>query len=51
MLASIGVDWFNRRFLMSRVQLARNVTDIDKAVESHSKLFATEPVTCESGCF
>lgn len=36
---------------MFRVQLTRNVTDIDKAVESHSKLFATEPVTCESGCF
>jgi lactoylglutathione lyase len=28
---------------MSRVQLALNVPDIDKAVEFYSKLFATEP--------
>src|SRR5436305_13177108 len=28
---------------MSRLQLALNVPDIDKAVEFYSKLFATEP--------
>lgn len=34
---------------MSRVQLALNVTDIDKAVEFYSKLFATEPTKRKPG--
>lgn len=34
---------------MSRVQLALNVTDIDKAVEFYSKLFATEPLKRKPG--
>jgi hypothetical protein len=38
-----------RRFTMSRVQLALNVTDIDAAVEFYSKLFATEPAKRKPG--
>ncbi len=34
---------------MSRVQLAINVTDIDKAVDFYSKLFATEPAKRKPG--
>ena len=34
---------------MSRVQLALNVTDLDKAVEFYSKLFATEPAKVRPG--
>jgi catechol 2,3-dioxygenase-like lactoylglutathione lyase family enzyme len=34
---------------MSRVQLAINVTDIDKAVAFYSKLFATEPAKRRPG--
>ena len=34
---------------MSRVQLAINVTDIDKAVAFYSKLFATEPAKRKPG--
>ena len=34
---------------MSRVQLALNVSDIDGAVEFHSKLFATEPAKRKPG--
>lgn len=34
---------------MSRVQLALNVTDIDKAVDFYSKLFATEPAKRKPG--
>lgn len=34
---------------MSRVQLALNVTDLDKAVEFYSKLFATEPAKRKQG--
>ena len=34
---------------MSRVQLALNVTDLDKAVEFYSKLFATEPAKRKPG--
>src|SRR4029079_18106002 len=34
---------------MSRVQLALNVTDIDRAVEFYSKLFATEPAKRRPG--
>ena len=34
---------------MSRLQLALNVTDIDKAVEFYSKLFATEPAKRKPG--
>lgn len=34
---------------MSRVQLALNVTDIDKAVEFYSTLFATEPAKRKPG--
>jgi len=34
---------------MSRVQLALNVTDIDKAVDFYSKLFATEPLKRKPG--
>ena len=34
---------------MSRVQLALNVTDLDKAVDFYSKLFATEPAKRKPG--
>ena len=34
---------------MSRVQLALNVTDIDKAVDFYSKLFATQPLKRKPG--
>ncbi len=34
---------------MARVQLALNVTDLDKAVEFYSKLFATEPAKRKPG--
>ena len=34
---------------MSRVQLAINVTDIDKAVDFYSKLLATEPAKRKPG--
>jgi catechol 2,3-dioxygenase-like lactoylglutathione lyase family enzyme len=34
---------------MSRVQLALNVTDVDKAVEFYSKLFGTEPAKRRPG--
>jgi len=34
---------------VSRVQLALNVTDIDKAVDFYSKLFATEPLKRKPG--
>jgi catechol 2,3-dioxygenase-like lactoylglutathione lyase family enzyme len=34
---------------MSRVQLALNVTDLDKAVDFYSKLFATEPAKRRPG--
>ena len=34
---------------MSRVQLALNVSDLDKAVEFYSKLFATEPAKRRPG--
>ena len=34
---------------MSRVQLALNVSDIDRAVEFYSKLFATEPAKRKPG--
>jgi catechol 2,3-dioxygenase-like lactoylglutathione lyase family enzyme len=34
---------------MARVQLALNVTDIDKAVDFYSKLFATEPLKRKPG--
>ena len=34
---------------MSRVQLALNVEDVDKAVEFYSKLFGTEPVKRRAG--
>jgi catechol 2,3-dioxygenase-like lactoylglutathione lyase family enzyme len=34
---------------VSRVQLALNVTDIDKAVDFYSKLFATEPAKRKPG--
>src|SRR3954453_6934030 len=34
---------------MSRLQLALNVSDIDRAVEFYSKLFGTEPVTRRDG--
>lgn len=34
---------------MSRVQLALNVPDIDRAVEFYSKLFATEPAKRKPG--
>ena len=34
---------------MSRVQLALNVSDIDKAVDFYSKLFATEPAKRRPG--
>ena len=34
---------------MSRVQLALNVTDIDKAVDFYSKLFGTEPAKRKPG--
>jgi len=34
---------------MSRVQLALNVTDLDRAVEFYSKLFATEPAKRREG--
>ena len=34
---------------MARLQLALNVTDIDKAVEFYSKLFATEPAKRKPG--
>jgi len=34
---------------MSRVQLALNVTDVDKAVDFYSKLFATEPAKRRPG--
>jgi catechol 2,3-dioxygenase-like lactoylglutathione lyase family enzyme len=39
----IGGYECNRRLIMSRVQLALNVADIDTAVEFYSKLFGTEP--------
>jgi catechol 2,3-dioxygenase-like lactoylglutathione lyase family enzyme len=35
--------------LMSRVQLALNVSDLDKAVSFYSKLFATEPAKLRPG--
>jgi catechol 2,3-dioxygenase-like lactoylglutathione lyase family enzyme len=35
--------------LVSRVQLALNVTDIDRAVEFYSKLFGTEPAKRKPG--
>lgn len=35
---------------MSRVQLALNVTDLDKAVEFYSKLFGAEPAKRKPGC-
>src|ERR1035437_8814338 len=35
--------------LMSRVQLALNVDDIEKAVEFYSKLFGTEPAKRRPG--
>ncbi len=34
---------------MSRLQLALNVTDLDKAVDFYSKLFATEPLKRKPG--
>ena len=34
---------------MSRVQLALNVTDLDKAVDFYTKLFATEPAKRKPG--
>ena len=34
---------------MSRVQLALNVTDLDRAVEFYSKLFGTEPAKVRPG--
>ena len=34
---------------MSRLQLAINVTDLDKAVEFYSRLFATAPVKVKPG--
>lgn len=34
---------------MSRIQLALNVTDIDKAVDFYTKLFATEPLKRKPG--
>ncbi len=34
---------------MSRIQLALNVTDLDRAVEFYSKLFATEPAKRKPG--
>lgn len=34
---------------MSRVQLALNVSDLDKAVDFYSKLFATEPAKLRPG--
>jgi catechol 2,3-dioxygenase-like lactoylglutathione lyase family enzyme len=37
------------RWLMSRVQLALNVADIDSAVEFYSKLFGTEPAKRQPG--
>lgn len=38
-----------RGFVMSRVQLALNVSDLDAAVEFYSKLFATEPAKRRPG--
>jgi catechol 2,3-dioxygenase-like lactoylglutathione lyase family enzyme len=38
-----------RRFAMSRVQLALNVSDLDAAVEFYSKLFATQPAKIRPG--
>ena len=35
---------------MSRLQLAINVTDLDKAVEFHSRLFDTTPAKVKLGC-
>jgi predicted enzyme related to lactoylglutathione lyase len=46
--ASIEIDVI-RRFLLSRVQLALNVADIDQAVAFYSKLFATEPAKVRPG--
>ena len=34
---------------MSRVQLALNVSDLDKAIDFYSKLFATEPAKVRPG--
>ncbi len=34
---------------MSRVQLALNVNDLDRAIEFYSKLFATEPAKIREG--
>lgn len=34
---------------MSRVQLALNVSDLDKAIEFYAKLFATEPAKVRPG--
>lgn len=34
---------------MSRVQLAMNVTDLDKAIDFYSKLFSTEPAKVRPG--
>jgi len=39
----------NERFLMSRVQLALNVNDVDEAVAFYSKLFGTEPAKRRPG--
>ena len=35
--------------LVSRVQLALNVSDLDAAVDFYSKLFATEPAKVRPG--
>src|SRR6478735_8825677 len=40
---------YRRRFLMSRVQLALNVSDLDEAIGFYSKLFATEPAKVRPG--
>jgi catechol 2,3-dioxygenase-like lactoylglutathione lyase family enzyme len=39
----------SRRQLMSRVQLALNVDDLDTAVDFYSRLFATEPAKLRPG--
>jgi catechol 2,3-dioxygenase-like lactoylglutathione lyase family enzyme len=48
---TLGIDIREciRRAVMSRVQLALNVADIDDAIDFYSKLFATEPVKVRPG--
>lgn len=46
---NIDIYQYEEARIMSRVQLALNVSNIDSAVDFYSKLFATEPAKRRQG--